>query len=60
MSINSGTYGIMVMRLGIEMWVIGEGGTEKGGQEKGWVGEERVLVAAGFCGPCAYLGVFLL
>jgi hypothetical protein len=39
----------MVIRLDIEIWVIGKGGIKKGGGKKrsGWVGEE-VWVLLGF------------
>jgi hypothetical protein len=32
----------MVIRLDIEIWVIGKGGTKKEEQEKGWVGGEEL------------------
>jgi hypothetical protein len=50
----------MVIRLDIEIWVIAKGGTKKVGQEKGWVGGGIGMEAAGFCGPCSCLSVFLL
>jgi hypothetical protein len=50
----------MVVRLNIEIWIIGKGGTNKGGQEKGPVGGGNSMGAAGFCGPCECFGVFLL
>jgi hypothetical protein len=57
-STNSGSSGqwIMVIRLDIEIWVIGKGDTTKGRVGKGW----EVMVDAGFCSPCTCLGVFLL
>jgi hypothetical protein len=43
-SINSGSWGggeVMAIRLDVETWVIGKGGTKKKVWEKGgWVGEE--------------------
>jgi hypothetical protein len=54
----------MVIRLDIEIWEIGEGGTKWGvGKGGGWArvgGWGRGMRAAGFCGPCVCLGVFLL
>jgi hypothetical protein len=41
-SLNSGSLGwVMVIRLEIETWVIGKGGTKKRKQKRGgWLGEE--------------------
>jgi hypothetical protein len=50
----------MVIRLDIDICVIGKGGTKKGEWEKGWVSGGRGIVAAGFCGPFVCLGIFLL
>jgi hypothetical protein len=50
----------MFIKLHIEIWVIGKRGTKKGVTPKGWVDGGRVTGAAGFCGPCACLGIFLL
>jgi hypothetical protein len=50
---------VMVSRL-VEIWVIGKGGIKKGGWQKGWMGGGRVMGTAGFCGPCACLGEFLM
>jgi hypothetical protein len=47
-SINSGSWGVMVVWLEIKTWVIGKSGTKRGGRGRG---------VAGFCGPCVYLGV---
>jgi hypothetical protein len=52
--------GVMFFRLDVEIWVIGKGGTKKRGWEKGWVIGGRNMGAAGFCGTCVCLGVFLL
>jgi hypothetical protein len=48
-----GVVEVMVIRVAIETWVIGKGGTKKEGGKRG-------MVVTGFCGPCACLGVFLL
>jgi hypothetical protein len=45
----------MVIRLDIETWVVRKGGTKGGGGKEG-----SGMKAAGFCGPCVCLGVFLL
>jgi hypothetical protein len=50
----------MIISLDIEIWEIGESGTKRGGQEKGWVDGGRGKGAAGFCGLCVCSGVFLL
>jgi uncharacterized membrane protein len=31
---------LIFIRLDVEIWITGKGGTTKGGQEKGWVVEE--------------------
>jgi hypothetical protein len=49
-----GVGGVMSVLVEVETWVIGKGGT-KGGN--GW---GRGMEAAGFCGPCVCLGVFML
>jgi hypothetical protein len=48
----------MGIRLDIEFWEIDKGGTKRRSGERvsGWV---RGMGAAGFCGPCVCLGVFL-
>jgi hypothetical protein len=50
----------MVIKLDIEIWVIGKGVTKRSRKKGGWVGGGRGMGAAGFCGPCVCLGVFLL
>jgi hypothetical protein len=48
----------MLVRLDTEFEETGEGGA-KGGWEVDWVNGKRGMRAAGFCGPCLCLGVFL-
>jgi hypothetical protein len=50
----------MVIRLDIEIWVTGKGGTKNREWEKGGVCGGRSMGAAGFCGPGACLGACLL
>jgi hypothetical protein len=49
----------MVIKLDIEIWEIGKGSTKRGDRKRGkwgkWYGG-----AAGFCGPCVSLGIYLL
>jgi hypothetical protein len=49
----------MVIKLDVEIWETGQGGTKRG-WEKWWVSGVRGMGAAGFCSPCVYLAVFLL
>jgi hypothetical protein len=58
MSIISGSWGIMVFRLDIEIYVLGKCGTKRG-QEKEKMGR-RCTGTAGFCSPYACLDIFLL
>jgi hypothetical protein len=51
--------GVMVIRLGIEIWEIDKGGTKEL-HVKGWVDGRRDMGDVVFCGPCVYLGVFQL
>jgi hypothetical protein len=51
--------GVMVIRLDLETWVIGKGGTKGGGVEKGQKGWGRGMGIAGFCQRVC-LGEFLL
>jgi hypothetical protein len=45
----------MIIRLVIDVWEL-----VKGGGKRDEMGGRRGIRAAGFCGPCVYLGVFLL
>jgi hypothetical protein len=58
-SINSGSWGKYAIRLVIDFWGIGKGGTKKGCRKMSGLVENK-WVTAGFCGPCMCLGVFLL
>jgi hypothetical protein len=51
--------GIIIIWLETETWVTGKGSTKMEGRMY-WVGGGRGLEAAGFCGPCVCLVVFLL
>jgi hypothetical protein len=51
--------GVMVIKLDIEICVIGKSGTKKG-KEKEWMVRRRGMVAVRFCGTCVCLGEFLL
>jgi hypothetical protein len=52
---------LVVIRLNIQIFVIGKGGTKKGMWEKRWVGGGRIMGSAGFCGPsvCFIVVLFL-
>jgi hypothetical protein len=56
--INNGSGG-MVIRLEIETWLIGKGGTKSGCKKERVVGG-RGIGAAGFCSPYMCWGLFLL
>jgi hypothetical protein len=48
-SIKSGSWWrVMVIRLDVEIWVIGKGGTQKRGQERGWMGDDVIWGVLGF------------
>jgi hypothetical protein len=59
-SINSWRWGGMVIRLVINFGELVKVALKSGGQKKWYVGALRGMGAAGFCGICVCLGVFLL
>jgi hypothetical protein len=56
-SINSGSWGVVIVVWLEIKTVIGKVGSEREGQRGGW---EKRMGAVGFCGPCVCLGIFLL
>jgi hypothetical protein len=50
----------MIIRVVIDFGQLVKVALKRGGQEKGWVGEGSDIGAAGCCGSCVCLGVFLL
>jgi hypothetical protein len=50
---------VMIIRLVIDLWELVKVAL-KGGVGKGWVGGDRGMGAARFCGLCVCLGVFLM
>jgi hypothetical protein len=50
---------LIFVRLTIEIWELDKVALE-GEVEVGWVSGASNVGAAGFCGPCVCLGVFLL
>jgi hypothetical protein len=50
----------MIIRLVIDLWELVKVAQKGRGHGKGWMGGGIRMGAAGFCSPCAYLGIFLL